>query len=318
LATTNCESLYNVVVRLRTTQFGALVAVGFLVGQGPVYAQHRVSVPADVPCQSFGNSESLSDYEGGAAPRISIADVAFSGALQMPFSEQVEISNLIKEKTYGASLENVVAEGIERAKAGWQDRGYFKVRASGEASTLNGSPVAQSIVLSIHITEGARYDLGGITFKNNQAIRKFRRLRGLFSIQDGDIFSREKIAKGLENLRKAYGNIGYINFTSIPETVFDEGNKLAFVEITFDEGKQFHVSKLNVRGLDGPARDELLKASPVKPGGVYREQDFDVFLAEHISLLNFYPDEPGHVDRHLNEKAGTIAITINAAPCVIQ
>ena len=32
----------------------------------------------------------------------------------------------------------------------------------------------------------------------------------MIPLKDGDIFSREKIAKGLENLRKAYGEYGYI------------------------------------------------------------------------------------------------------------
>jgi outer membrane protein insertion porin family len=43
-------------------------------------------------------------------------------------------------------------------------------------------------------------------------------LRHLFPIKDGDIISREKIGKGLENLRKVYGQFGYINFTSVPDT----------------------------------------------------------------------------------------------------
>jgi outer membrane protein insertion porin family len=48
----------------------------------------------------------------------------------------------------------------------------------------------------------------------------------LFPIKDGDVLSRENIAKGLENLRKAYTELGYINFTSIPNTTFDEEKKL--------------------------------------------------------------------------------------------
>ena len=64
------------------------------------------------------------------------------------------------------------------------------------------------------IDEGDRYTLGGITFKNNKAVQNIRALRAIFPIKDGEVFSKEKIAKGLENLRKAYGQLGYINFTS--------------------------------------------------------------------------------------------------------
>ena len=42
--------------------------------------------------------------------------------------------------------------------------------------------------------------LGTITFKNNKAIPNSAALRSLFAMKDGEIFSREKVAKGLQNL----------------------------------------------------------------------------------------------------------------------
>jgi outer membrane protein insertion porin family len=94
-----------------------------------------------------------------------------------------------------------------------------------------------------------RYNLSGITFKNNKAISNLDTLRGLFPIKDGDIFSRAKIGTGLENLRKAYGELGYINFTSVPDTKFDDENKLISLDIDVDEGKQFRVERVNLLGL---------------------------------------------------------------------
>ena len=86
----------------------------------------------------------------------------------------------------------------------------------------------------------------------------------LFSqIQAGDVLSREKIAIGLENLRKAYGSLGYVNFTSVPETTFDDDNKVVHIDIDVDEGKQFYVSSVDILGLDELARQELLKDLPV-------------------------------------------------------
>ena len=90
---------------------------------------------------------------------------------------------------------------------------------------LTSSPASQRMALSFQVEEGLQYTLGEITFKNNKVISDVAALRGLFPINDGDIFSREKIAKGLENLRKAYGDRGYINFTSVPDTKFDDEKK---------------------------------------------------------------------------------------------
>ena len=83
-----------------------------------------------------------------------------------------------------------------------------------------------------------------ITFKNNKAISDVAGLRDLFPIKDGDIFSREKVAAGLENLRKSYVDLGYLNFTDVPDTVSDDAMGMISLEINMDEGKQFHVSNI--------------------------------------------------------------------------
>ena len=61
----------------------------------------------------------------------------------------------------------------------------------------------------------------------------------MFPIKDGETFDTHKISKGLENLRKAYGEIGYINFTSVPETDIDDEKKLLTLNIDVEEGKPF-------------------------------------------------------------------------------
>src|ERR1700747_2429511 len=89
---------------------------------------------------------------------------------------------------------------------GWQNRGYIKVKANGYATTLDSTPAVRRIALNIHVDEGLRYSLGGITLKNNSAVSSGA-LRGVFPIEDGDTFNRERIMTGLENLRKAYGQL---------------------------------------------------------------------------------------------------------------
>ena len=83
-------------------------------------------------------------------------------------------------------------------------------------------------------------------------------MRSLFPLKDGDIFSREKIAKGLDNLRKAYGEYGYINFTAVPSTNFDDEKKLANLEIDVDEGKQFYVRRIEFVG-NTTTRDKVIR-----------------------------------------------------------
>ena len=41
-------------------------------------------------------------------------------------------------------------------------------------------------------------------------------MRPLFQMKQGDVFSTAKLRKGMENLRKLYGEFGYIDFVPSP------------------------------------------------------------------------------------------------------
>src|SRR4030081_315952 len=122
------------------------------------------------------------------------------------------------------------------------------------------------------IEEGDKYSLGEITFKNNKAVSNTKALRALFPMKDGDTFDRSKVAKGLENLQKAYGQLGYINFTSIPNTTFDEEKKLVFLDIDVDEGKQFLVRRIEFSG-NTTTRDKVIRLAIALEEGRLRRHD---------------------------------------------
>lgn len=295
-------------MRYRLVRIVVLLTSCLLVGKAVAYAQ------SDAPTASCPNS-ATSDDQKPSDTEISIAEVTFSGPMLMLISEQEQIADSIKQETHGTSLAGVTEEGLERVRRGWQDRGYFKVQASAETKILTSSPVDQLIAMSVHVDEGQRYSLKGIRFKNNKAISRADILRGLFPIEDGEIFSRDKIASGLENLRKAYGELGYVNFTSVPDTHFDDENRLISLIIDVDEGKQFRIGSVNVQGIEGPLREELLKTFTV--GQIYSSSLWEASLLKYAGMFT----ECGCPDsgqRHLNEKSGTVMLTLDFRPCAAQ
>src|SRR5215472_17109229 len=112
------------------------------------------------------------------------------------------------------------------------------------------------------VEEGARYRLGSITFTGNSPRVNVKALRASFAVKDGDWFNASLIGKGLENLKKAYGQLGYINFGAIPKPVYDDQKKTVSLQIDIDEGKQFYVSRIEFSGntitRDRVIRRELL------------------------------------------------------------
>jgi outer membrane protein insertion porin family len=225
-------------------------------------------------------------------------------------------------KTYDATK---LEEDTERVRAEYQNRGYFKVVVNDPKTQIHDTgnkgfhvPLAQkgagkAVDITMPIDEGEKYRLGKITFKNNKAVANVAALRSLFPIKDGDIFSREKVAKGLENLRKAYGTQGYINFTSVPGTTFDDEKKLAFLEIDVDEGKQFYVRRIEFQG-NTTTRDKVIRRElALEEGNVYNSQRWEVSLLR-LNQLGYFdqlkPDDPNVTDKKLDEKTGSVDLTL--------
>jgi outer membrane protein insertion porin family len=225
-------------------------------------------------------------------------------------------------RTYDATK---LAEDTERVRNEYQNRGYFKANpgdpktqihdtghAGGHIPLLQGGP-GKAVDITMSIEEGERYTLGGITFKNNKAVQNAKALRAIFPIKDGDVFDKEKIGKGIEALRKAYGQLGYINFTSIPDTRFDDDKKQIFLDIDVDEGKQFYVRRIEFQG-NTTTRDKVIRREvALEEGNIYDSRLWELSLLR-LNQLGYFdqlkPDDPNITIRTLDEKNGLVDLTL--------
>ena len=206
------------VMRCRLAQ--PVLAIPYVLScQPPTYAQ----VPAANPgARSMKACAPSPVNKHASGPEVVIADLIFEGDLHLAISDQDQIATSVKERTYSGEPDGVASDVLERVRRGWQDRGYIKVEAHVEATVLTKSPTSEQIAVAVQLDEGQQYRLKNIRFRGNRAISNVDALRSLFPLKDGDIFSREEVAKGLDNLRFAYRQIGYINFTTVPNTEANE------------------------------------------------------------------------------------------------
>jgi len=242
---------------------------------------------------------------------ISIAGLlGSSGSLQVPISDQDQIAASLAQRTYAGSLDEVKEDVEERLRNEWQKRGYFKVRMSADGNVLTIGPSRQQIVLTVYVEEGAQYHLERIAFKNNKAVTNAQALRTLFALKDGDIFDREAVAMGLKNLAKAYGQMGYINFTSVPNTNINEDAHTISLEIDVDEGKQFYVSSIDIKGAEAQRLNDLA----LTPGQIYNERLVELFLQKCLPGADVSNLKIEH--RLLDERNGTVALTFDFRQCL--
>jgi outer membrane protein insertion porin family len=241
---------------------------------------------------------------GQIATGIHIVEVRFNGDTRLDGVDLKKCAADLKSRTYvGPRWTDSILERV-RVQC-LQDRGYFKATDKASTQQLPDRQDTHQFILTFDINAGPQYRLGHITFRNNHAAANAKALRNLFPIKDGAILEREPILKGLENLRYAYGQLGYINFTPVPGTTFDDEKKLGFLEIDVDEGKQFYVSSIDIVGADAQVLNDLA----LLPGQIYNVRLVELFLRKHLPGADV--NDPNIQHRSLNERDGTVALTFD-------
>ena len=221
-------------------------------------------------------------------------------------------------QTYDSSK---LEEDTERVRQAYRDKGYAsaaveqpktQVRDEGGLNWFTFRPNnGKRIDISMTIEEGERYRLGTITFTGNKQINNLKALRATFPIKDGDWFSATEISKGLDNLKKAYGGLGYINFGAIPTPVYDDQKKTVSLKIDIDEGKQFFVSRIEFTG-NSITRDKVIRRELLlDEGSVYNSQLWEYSLLR-LNQLEYF--DPLKVDQdseaHQDPDNGTVELLL--------
>jgi len=252
----------------------------------------------------------LSPYSSG--PNIQIADLTFEGELKLPPADQDQISASLKEQTYSGDIDSVNSEVEERARRAWREYGYFKVQVRSSGRLLTSNPVEGRVSITLQVDEGRQYKLGRITFKNAHSFH-YQPLRDLFPIQDGELFNATLFGEGLEKLREFYETYGFANVAYFPETRLSEEQGTVWAEVHVDEGKQFYISRINVLGPNREDSEKALADFLQKPGDIYNGHLVRLSM-ERLSVPSFAIEN----EKLLDERAGTVALTISFRKCPLQ
>ena len=249
---------------------------------------------------------------GQIAAGIHLVKVQFRGNTRLESVDLKKCAADLKSRTYeGPEWLGYVTEQVQLLCL--QDNGYLKALVEPSTEQLPDKDGTHQFVITFDIDAGPQYRVGNITFKNNHAISDAKALRDLFPIKDGDIFDRNLIVKGLDNLREAYSEFGYINFASVPDTKFDDEKKLIFLDIDQDEGKQFYVRRIEFQG-NTTTRDEIIRRElAIEEGQIYNGRLWKFSLLR-LNQLGYFeplkPDDPNTTERKLDEKNGTVDLTL--------
>jgi outer membrane protein insertion porin family len=266
-------------------------------------------------------------------PTVKVGRITFSGNEHV--SSRVLRASMRNLRPIGVPhsifLENIFArtfdaskleEDAERVRFAYGDRGYLRGGPVGDPEThlRNESGLSlftfrprkgKRIDIHMNIEEGERYRLAGINFTGNKAAPNTRALRAIFPQKDGEVFNVTTFHKALQNLQKAYGQMGYINMTAIPDPTYDDAKHTVTWNIDIDEGKQFTVSRIEFQGntvtRDFVIRRELL----LQEGQVYNSHLWEMSLLR-LNQLQYFNELRVDQDSTTtqNTEAGTVDLLL--------
>ena len=210
----------------------------------------------------------------------------------------------------------------------YQDNGYFKVVVKDpilKTEDVNkggipgpwpwvGSQHGKQTNITIPIDEGAVYRMGTLTFRSSDPeqglVFKQEALRNVFPLHQGDIFSADKVRKGLDTYKKLYGGYGYIDFSPTPETEVDDAKRIVNIRMVFDQQKSYSVRRIefvgNTTTRDKVIRRELL----IDEGQVFDSRRWELSLLRLNQLNYFEPVKPENAEIKRNPKNGTVDIKL--------
>jgi outer membrane protein insertion porin family len=277
----------------------AAVSVNFIIKEGPTVKVGHIKFTGNtnIPSRILRNS------------MVNLRPIGIPHSL---------IFESLFDRTYDQSK---LEEDTEHVLYAFRDRGYFRaevgdpqthIRDDNGFSFITFHPKhGKRIDITIPITEGGRYKLVGITFHGNKAATNVKALRSLFPMKDGDYFDSSLVGKGLDNLRKAYGQLGYINFSAVPTPKIDEAKKTITLDIDVDEGKPFYVGRIefqgNVTTRDKVIRRELL----LEEGQVYNSHLWELSILR-LNQLNYFNPLKIETDSetHQDQDNGTVDLLL--------
>jgi outer membrane protein insertion porin family len=247
-------------------------------------------------------------------PKVKVGHIIIDG--NNAFSDKVVIRAMKNLKPIGLPhswlFENLFArtydstkldEDSERIRQFYQTRGYFMARVINHSEKIydvqgrgikipliNPKKPGKRVDVTMVVSEGDKYTLRNFQFVGMKLFRTPDLIaRQVFGMAPGDTFSTEKLQKGLDNLRKLYGNFGYIDFVPSPDPEPVPGKDQIDLTVDVDEGHQFFVRRIDFQG-NTTTRDRVIRREIlINEGDLFANQLWETSILRLNQLGYFEP-----------------------------
>ncbi len=273
-------------------------------------------------------------------PRVRVAEIQFEGSKifksgklrsQMKYVKEAGLISRFREQDI---LDRQKLDyDLHQVDNYMRSKGYLQARhgepiVTGLGKRRTGFPILplpflssvdETLRVTVPITDGKLYRVGDVKIEGNSIFSE-QVVKAFIGLNKGEVANGEALSKGLfENLKKAYGTQGFIQYTAEVNPTFkdnpakpDEG--VADFVITIDEGKQFTLRRLEFTG-NTFTRDNVLRREVLMNEGDIYNQNYYEFSVTRLNQLGYFNpiDKDKDADFKTNEEEGLVDVTIKVS-----
>ena len=223
-------------------------------------------------------------------------------------------------------------EDAEQIEGHYRNKGYIFAQVGQPEVTYrekSSDGKTQGVELRIHVSEGARYRVGDITFDGNTVLRA-EGLERLFNLKPGDVYNEEEVRDGILQAREVYGSFGYYEFSAFPDlqpreeaangtgtdaaatSARRDADPIADVTVRIQEGTQYFVNRITFVGNLTTHDDVIRREMRLVENGVFDSEALKYTVRRLNQMGYFEPldDEAIQVDQAEQENQKNVTLTL--------
>lgn len=264
----------------------------------------------------FGDIQILLDRETEEQVDITILVQENPIAGDISFEGNKKLKDDTLEEALGVSTgqriqPNTLTEMTQTLKDKYAEDGYLLAEIEPELIPTKKENLPNEIYrertrdIIFHIEEGKKVKIRDIAIHGNEAFSDWRLRRAMKDTKQQrwylfwrSAFDQDKYQDDLDNLRTFYKNHGYRDVSILADSIsYGKKHKRMDIDITIEEGPQYHFRNFSWEGNSLFTEDELRRALDIDRGEIYNEETFQ--MAVYDRMQGLYMDR-GYIYSQIN------------------
>jgi outer membrane protein insertion porin family len=296
----------NATIEVRTEKSPQnLVALTFAVDEGPTVKIGKIDIE--------GNT-ALSDHEVKNAMKLVKESGPFSLFTRNDTYDRLKLHDDITRIRMQYASKGYVRAYVLEPVTEIRSKTIYRTLPFIKPGFLWGIPIpfwkeqAQRMNVTLKIEENAQYRVGTVNLTGNKEFSS-ETIRFVLGLTPGAVYNEERLRKGLDILKRMYGERGYINFTPIPQQSFNEQSKIVNLTISIEEDHKFYVNRISFSG-NTTTRDKVIRRElMINEGEVFNSTLWDRSLLK-LNQLGYF-DEVRQQDAEMKLNPADNSVDIN-------